>query len=174
MYFLLPIICRYSLYQEHTPCCSIHRWWHWVGLPPFSSQTAPWRPGQADCTDHTTAATHGNTPMTEHNRDFMLNTVHSILIIIHIINTCTVYVYGLVCYLIGSLQLLLLHLPQHVVSRAQSAHFRVTGPDKSRQADEPEAVAMTQQTLGPHLRHGGVGLGHPLSRFDLLQLKGTC
>lgn len=58
-----------------------------------------------------------------------------------------------VSYLIWSLQVLVLHLPQHVVCCAQSSHFRVACPDIPWQADEPQTVAMTQQTLGPHLRH---------------------
>lgn len=55
--------------------------------------------------------------------------------------------------LIWCLQLLVLHLPQHVVSGAQSSHLRVARADKARQADEPQAIAVSQQTFGPHLRH---------------------
>lgn len=76
-------------------------------------------------------------------------------------------------HLIWSLQLLVLHPPQYIVSCAQSSHLRVARPHKPRQADEPEAVTVTQQTLGPHLRHWWIGFGHPLRWFDLLAMKGS-
>lgn len=56
-------------------------------------------------------------------------------------------------HLIWSLQLLVLHLPQHVVSCAQCPNFRVAAADKPREADEPQAVAVAQETLRPHLGH---------------------
>lgn len=71
-------------------------------------------------------------------------------------------------HLIWSLQLLVLHLPQHIVSCAQRPNLGVAATDEARQADEPQAVAVTQQTLGPHLRHRRVSLCHPLGCFDLL------
>lgn len=56
-------------------------------------------------------------------------------------------------YFVGGLQLLVLHLPQHVVGSAQRSHLGGAAADKARQADEPQTVAVTQQTFGPHLRH---------------------
>lgn len=76
-----------------------------------------------------------------------------------------------VSHLIRSLQLLVLHLSQHIVSCAQRPNHGVAATDKARQADKPQAVAVTQQTLGPHLRHRRVGLCHPLGCFDLLCWK---
>lgn len=72
-------------------------------------------------------------------------------------------------YLIRRLQLFVLHVSQHVVSSMQCPHFRVAGADIRRQADEPQAVTMPEQTLGPHLWDWGVCLRHPLGWFDLLQ-----
>jgi len=76
-----------------------------------------------------------------------------------------------VSYLIGSLQLVVLHLPQQVVGRAQRPYLGVAGGDQRRQADEPQAVAVAQQTPRPHLGHGRVALGHLLGQFDLLSMK---
>lgn len=71
--------------------------------------------------------------------------------------------------LIWGLQLLVLHLPQHVVGGAQGSHLGVASADKARQADKPQAVAVTQQAFGPHLWHRRVGFGHPLRRLNLLR-----
>lgn len=51
----------------------------------------------------------------------------------------------------------------------QSTHFRVTRADVRRQTDEPQTVTVPEETFRPHLRDGGVGFGHPLGWFDLLQ-----
>lgn len=65
-------------------------------------------------------------------------------------------------YLIGGLQLFVLHISQHVVGSMQHTHLRVTGTDIRGQANEPQTVTMPEKTLGPHLRDGGVRLSHPL------------
>lgn len=65
-------------------------------------------------------------------------------------------------YLIRGLQLFVLHVSQHVVRSMQRSHLRMASADISGEADEPQAVTMPEQTLGPHLWDGGVGLRHPL------------
>ncbi len=72
-------------------------------------------------------------------------------------------------YLIRGLQLFVLHVSQHVVSSMQRPHLWVAGADIRGQADEPQAVTIPEQTLGPHLWDGGVRLSHPLGWFDLLE-----
>ncbi len=72
-------------------------------------------------------------------------------------------------YLVRGMQLFVLHISQHVVSIMQRPHLWVASADICGQADEPQAVTMPEQTLGPHLWDGGVRLSHPLGWFDLLQ-----
>lgn len=76
-------------------------------------------------------------------------------------------------YLIRRLQLLCLHLPENVVGGAKRPNLGVTHLDVSRQTDEPQAVAVTEQALGPKLRDGRVLLGNLLCCFDLLGIKKT-
>lgn len=133
---------------------------HWAELLPSSSQTAPWQPGPAGCTDRTAAAEHGNTPRTEQ---------HQALVLAFISLNGATSIKLAVSNLVWSLQLLVLHHPQHVISCAQSSHLRVAVSDKRRQADEPQAIAVAKQTLRPHLRHRRICFGHLLSWFNLLQ-----
>lgn len=84
---------------------------------------------------------------------------------------CIVFLSRAVSYLIWSLQLFVLHFPQHIISRTQRSHLGVAVANKSWQADKPQAVAVAKQTLGPHLRHRWICFGHPLSWFDLLRWK---
>ena len=65
-------------------------------------------------------------------------------------------------YLIGGLQLLCLHLPEDIVGSAKCSHFGVTHFHVCRQTDEPQAVAVTEQALGPQLRDGRVLLSYLL------------
>lgn len=65
-------------------------------------------------------------------------------------------------HLVGGLQLLGLHLPQDVVRRAERPHLGVADLDVGRQADEPQAVAVAQEALGPQLGYGGVLPGYLL------------
>lgn len=75
-------------------------------------------------------------------------------------------------YLVGWLQLLSLHLPEDVVGGAKRPHLRVAHLHVCWQTDKPQAVAMTEQALGPHLGDGRILLGYLLGRFDLLLIKG--
>lgn len=56
-------------------------------------------------------------------------------------------------YLIRGLQFLCLHLPEDIIGCAESPHLGVTHLHIGGQADEPQTVAVTQQTLGPQLRN---------------------
>lgn len=74
-------------------------------------------------------------------------------------------------YLIRGLQLLGLHLPEDVVGGAESPHLGVAHLHICWQADEPQAVAVTEQALGPQLGDGGVLLGFFMGRLYLLQIE---
>lgn len=74
-------------------------------------------------------------------------------------------------YLVWWLQFLSLHLPQDVVGGAKCPNFGVTHLHVRWQTDEPQAVAVTEQALGPHLGDGRVLLGYLLGRFDFLWMK---
>lgn len=75
--------------------------------------------------------------------------------------------------LVGGLQFLRLHFPEDVVGGAESPHLGVAHLDIRRQTDEPQAVAVPEQALGPQLGDGGVLLGDLLSGLDLLWVKKT-
>lgn len=70
--------------------------------------------------------------------------------------------------LVRGLQLLRLHLPEDVVGGAKSPNLGVAHFDISWQTDEPQAVTVPEQALGPQLGDGGVLLGDLLSGLDLL------
>lgn len=72
-------------------------------------------------------------------------------------------------YLVRRVDFLDMHLPQHIISGAQCSHFRVADFNIRRQADEPQAIAMPQQTSGPHLGDGWVLSGYFMSWPDFLQ-----
>lgn len=74
-------------------------------------------------------------------------------------------------YLVGGLQFLRLHLPEDVVGGAKCPHLGVAHLHVRWQTDEPQAVAVTEQALGPQLGDGGVLLGYLLGRLDLLWMK---
>ncbi len=63
-------------------------------------------------------------------------------------------------YLVRGLQFLCLHLPEDVVGRAKRSDLGVAHFDVRRQTDEPQAVAVTEQALGPQLGDGRVLLGY--------------
>lgn len=65
-------------------------------------------------------------------------------------------------YLVRWLQLLVLHHPQDIVGGSECPDLRVARCYIGWQADEPQAMAMAQQTLGPHVWYGRVCLGHAL------------
>lgn len=58
--------------------------------------------------------------------------------------------------LIRGLQFLGLHFPEDVVGGAERPHLGVAHFDVRRQADEPQAVTVPEQALGPQLGDGGV------------------
>lgn len=58
---------------------------------------------------------------------------------------------------------------EEVEGGVQRWHLSALGPDEGGEVDEPQAVAVSQQTLGPHVRHGAVLLGLFLGQFDLLE-----
>lgn len=64
--------------------------------------------------------------------------------------------------LIRGLQLLCLHLPEDVVGGAKCPYLGVANLHVSGQTDEPQAVAVTEQALGPQLGDGRVLLGYLL------------
>lgn len=62
-------------------------------------------------------------------------------------------------YLVWRLQFLGLHLPEDVVGGAKRAHLGVAHLHVRWQTDEPQAVAVTEEALGPQLGDGRVLLG---------------
>lgn len=73
--------------------------------------------------------------------------------------------------LVGGLQFLRLHFPEDVVGGAKSPHLGVAHFDIRWQTDEPQAVTVPEQALGPQLGNGGVLLCNLLSGLDLLWVK---
>lgn len=57
-------------------------------------------------------------------------------------------------YLVGGLQFLSLHLPKDIVGSAKRPHLGVAHLHVCWQTDEPQAIAVTEQALGPHLGDG--------------------
>lgn len=74
-------------------------------------------------------------------------------------------------YLVRGLQLLGLHLPEDIVGGAEGPHLGVAHLHVCWQADEPQAIAVTEQALGPQLGDGGVLLGFLMGRLYLLQIE---
>lgn len=78
----------------------------------------------------------------------------------HFLTGMILYIPGV--YLIRWLQLLVLHHPQDIVGCSECPHLRLARCYIGWQADKPQAMAMPQQTLGPHVRYGRICLGHAL------------
>lgn len=72
-------------------------------------------------------------------------------------------------HLVRQHHLAVLHVFEDVVRRVQRAHLGALRPDEGGQVDEPEAVTVTQQALGPHVRHRRVLLSSLLGQLDLLE-----
>lgn len=58
---------------------------------------------------------------------------------------------------------------EEIEGGVQCRHLGGLGPDEGGEVDEPQAVAVAQQTLGPHVRHRTVLLGLLLGQLDLLE-----
>lgn len=72
-------------------------------------------------------------------------------------------------HLIRQHHLPVFHVFEDVVGRVQGPDLRSLGPDECGQVYEPQAVAVTQQTLGPHVRHSSILLCPLLSQLYLLE-----
>lgn len=72
------------------------------------------------------------------------------------------YFWEWLMYLVRGLQFLCLHLPEDVVGGAKCPHLGVAHLHVCWQTDEPQAVAVTEQALGPQLGDGRVLLGYLL------------
>lgn len=62
-----------------------------------------------------------------------------------------------------------MHFLEHVIGSSESPDFGVADFDVGREADEPKAVAVTEQTPGPHLGDGGILLCNFVGRFNFLE-----
>lgn len=72
-------------------------------------------------------------------------------------------------HLVWEHHLACLHVLEDLVGSVQGAHLGALCPDKGGQVNEPEAVAVAQQALGPHVGHRGVLLRALLGQLDLLR-----
>lgn len=71
-------------------------------------------------------------------------------------------------YLIRQHRLAVLQVFEDVVGCVQRANLGGLCPDEGGQVDEPEAVTVTKQALGPHVRNHGVFVSLLLGQLDLL------
>lgn len=70
--------------------------------------------------------------------------------------------------LVGQHHLPRLHVFEDLVGGVQRADLSALRLNERGQVDEPQAVAVTQQALGPHVRHRRVLLGLLLRQLYLL------
>lgn len=71
-------------------------------------------------------------------------------------------------HLVWQHHLAVLHVFEDIIGRVQGANLGALRSNKGGQVDEPEAVTVTQQALGPHVRDSRVLLSSFLGQLDLL------